>query len=223
LSLENNSSSSTSFSNTFQPKSKFAARTQLFDSPKKGKATIYTKKVGLENLGNTCYLNTSLQCLIHCKKFTSLFMKSLEKDSDALPISVEFFKMLKEILQLKDNDVYKPKIFLAVFSEEHKKFKGFVQHDAQEFLRHFLEDISNEMNRVKEIPGYKELQLKNKSKINSNKAFHDLFLERENSIIVDLFYGQICNIFACESCNFKTYSFEKIMDIPILLGISFLI
>ena len=42
------------------------------------------------------------------------------------------------------------------------------------------------------------------------------FKSRENSIIVDIFYNQIINIFTC-SCGFESYSFQKLLDIPLLL------
>ena len=41
-------------------------------------------------------------------------------------------------------------------------------------------------------------------------------LSRKNSIINNLFYTQIINIFNCE-CGLETYSFQKILDIPLLI------
>ena len=190
----------------------------MYEKQVQHKVCYYNSKIGLENLGNTCYLNTSLQCLIHSKKFVIEFMRFYESPSYTPTISYELYKILTEIVKLDNNNTYRPKQLLASFCQKHKKFKGFVQHDSQEFLRILLEDISSDLNRVKRVPEYKELKLKNKSKLQANTAFHNLFIEREDSIIIDLFYGQVCNIFACEMCNHKTYSFEKIMDIPILLG-----
>lgn len=191
-----------------------------FDSPSKtsSKDFIYLTKVGFENLGNTCYLNTSLQCLLHTKVFTAEFLRSFTSDNETSMISKELYGMIREIVKIPENEAYKPSKFITEFSNKHVKFKGFVQHDSQEFLRILLEDISNDLNRVKHVPIYKELHIRNKNKVVANKAFHELFLERENSIIIEIFYGQVCNIFACELCNHMTYSFEKIMDIPILLG-----
>ena len=41
-------------------------------------------------------------------------------------------------------------------------------------------------------------------------------MKRENSIITDLFYTQMINIFTCKgSC--KSYSFQKLLDIPLLI------
>lgn len=67
---------------------------------------------------------------------------------------------------------------------------------------------------------FKELDTKDKPLILLNEEYHKLFIERENSVVTDVFYGQMCNIFECNECSFKTYSFEKFIDIPILLGIN---
>lgn len=52
------------------------------------------------------------------------------------------------------------------------------------------------------------------SKSKLSKDFHKIFIQRENSFIVDSYYTQTVNIFTFE-CNFETYSFQKILDITI--------
>ena len=161
--------------------------------------------------------NTSLQCLIHCSKFIPKFVKEItitnvSKESTAY----QFFYLINKILLSSQSIV--PSEFKSFFSKKHKLFSGYSQHDSQEFLRHLLEDISLDMNRVKKMPSYKELDTKNKSKIKLNEEFHKLFTMREDSPVLDVFQGQFCNTFECENCKFKTYSFEKFIDIPILLG-----
>jgi ubiquitin C-terminal hydrolase len=61
------------------------------------------------------------------------------------------------------------------------------------------------------------LDTKGKSKIQQNEEYNKFFLERENSIVIEIFYSQMINIFVCKNCGFKSYSFEKILDIPLLL------
>ena len=46
------------------------------------------------------------------------------------------------------------------------------------------------------------------SKLSLHKEFNKLFLEREDSIIKDIFYVEIINLFKCKS-NHITYSLEK--------------
>jgi ubiquitin C-terminal hydrolase len=130
-------------------------------------------------------------------------------------ITYEFYNLLKEIST--SNYSISPSSFKDTFGRKHRKFNNYAQHDSQEFLRHLLEDISSEMN-LSRSKVFRELDTKEKSLIVLNEEYHKLFLERENSIILDIFYGQFCNTFECNKCNYKTYSFEKFIDIPILLG-----
>jgi len=95
-------------------------------------------------------------------------------------------------------------------------FSGYRQHDTQEFCRILLEDMNSELNEVSHPEPYKELSTLNKSKKECDREFDEVFRKRENSLIMDVFYGQLINIFRCE-CNFETYSFEKILDLPLLL------
>jgi ubiquitin C-terminal hydrolase len=130
-------------------------------------------------------------------------------------ITYEFYNLLKEIST--SNFSISPSSFKDIFGRKHRKFNNYAQHDSQEFLRHLLEDISSEMN-LSRSKVFRELDTKEKSLVVLNEDYHKLFLERENSIILDIFYGQFCNTFECNKCNYKTYSFEKFIDIPILLG-----
>ena len=154
--------------------------------------------------------------MIHSSKFIPEFLRklkefNLKEDS----ISCEFFNLLKDISTSSYS--VSPSNFKRAMGIKHRKFNNYQQHDSQEFLRHLLEDISSEMNLSKSKI-FKELETKDKSITTLNEDYHKLFLERENSIILDIFYGQFCNTFQCNECSFKTYSFEKFIDIPILLG-----
>ena len=54
------------------------------------------------------------------------------------------------------------------------------------------------------------------NKMERNDNSDRFFTSKENSIITQLFYSQIINIYYC-SYNYISYSFQKIMDIPLLL------
>lgn len=105
----------------------------------------------------------------------------------------------------------------SVFITCSKKFENFGQHDAQEFLRLYIEQLGIELNKIKIIQNYQEFNTKNKNKLQLVDDYHNFFQKREKSIILDLFYGEYCNGFVC-NCGYETFSFEKMLDIPILLS-----
>ena len=84
-------------------------------------------------------------------------------------------------------------------------------------MRILLNDIHLE-NNINDIPiPYQELDDTNKKKQQLSEEYHNYFLNRENSFIVELFYSQQINTFICK-CGYNTYSFEIYLDIPLLIA-----
>ena len=88
------------------------------------------------------------------------------------------------------------------------------QQDSIEFIRFILSDINKETN--KSDSNYQEFIYTDLSKNLLSKNFHENFLNYENSIITDIYYVQLINIFIC-SCGKESFSFQKLLDIPLLI------
>ena len=191
----------------------------LFDKTDNNKGNelnlILSSKVGLTNLGNTCFMNTCLQNLIHSEDFIRRLLAKEESIGKYTPITLKFLNLCKEMEYASGRSVT-PSEFKQKFGSKHSLFRGYGQNDTQEFCRILLEDMNRELNEVKHKAPYKELSTVNKEKIVCDREFDELFRSRESSIILDSFYGQIINIFTCR-CKFKTYSFQKVLDLPLLL------
>jgi len=173
-------------------------------------------------------MNSALQNIIHCKIFINKIITI--KNSNILKddsITNSFLKLCNLIIDSKNRETSKylsyisslnsisPSNFKNNFCSKHRDYmRG--QHDSIEFLRTLLDDMSKEININQNISAYKELTTEGKSKEEQSKEYHNFFLSRENSIIVDIFYNQMINIFTC-ACGFESYSFQKLLDIPLLL------
>ena len=179
---------------------------------------ILVSKIGLTNLGLTCYMNSALQILLHTDNLIEKLLDFYNPFFDN--ITKTFVDLIKDLIfndYKKECDYiiksFSPIKFKNKFISLHSNFSSG-QHDSIEFIRIFLDDISRDTN--KSSSDYKELILLGESKYELSNKYHNYYISRENSIIMDIYYTQMINIFTCK-CGKETYSFEKLLDIPLLI------
>lgn len=175
--------------------------------------------IGLDNLGNTCYMNTCLQNIIHCDPFIQRLIKSKDQIDQIHKQTITkcFYNLCFDIINSKGKISVAPIDFKTAFSRAHFEFRGYDQHDTQECCRVLLDDISIELNRNKIKPKYKELDTNKKPKTQLKKEFTDYIQSIENSIITDTFNGQMQTSFICP-CGSQSHTYQRFLDIPILLS-----
>jgi len=115
------------------------------DSQKKSEICIK----GLNNLGNTCYLNTALQCLLFCSSFREEVLNNthIEKTHDA-PLIAELRDVYHK-LWIEQNHVI-PRGLLYVISQSSigKMIDVKYPNDLHEFLGLFVDALIEENNKI---------------------------------------------------------------------------
>lgn len=130
------------------------------DTMHQGSASLnYNFEVGLENLGNTCFMNSSLQCLLHIQPLVSYFLeKEIEEEiNSASPtkgtLARAFSQLVRDIFNATSHSVVSPIQFKKAVKVYAPHLLDFQQQDCHEFIRFLLDGMSEDLSKksVKKI------------------------------------------------------------------------
>jgi ubiquitin C-terminal hydrolase len=160
--------------------------------------------VGLQNMGNTCYLNSAIQCLSNTRALTEFFcQKCHEVDLNKVNVLGTRGQLAKEYANLMRNlwvskkSSYQPRSFMKAIAKHNTTFAGNRQQDSQELLSILLACLSEDLNRVLKKPYLEQPESNTEvgnEPVSEYVAVADEWwsnhLRREYSVIEALFTGQ---------------------------------
>ena len=169
---------------------------------------------GIQNIGNTCYLNSVVQCLTHIlffhpvnKKLTHDFDSS--KDTHGLVES--WFDVNRNMWS---NDTKTPlqirgfvNSFIHTIRENKIYFENFQQNDAEEFITLLLDRIHEVLKKTLDTKGSSE----------ADQSWYTSF-HKDYSLIKEYFYSQSQVQTLCTRCNHKTTRYEPFMIYQLSIG-----
>ncbi len=110
-------------------------------------------EVGLTNLGNTCFMNSSLQCLLHIYPLINYFAsrditKNINKKSPRNgDLALAFNYLTREMVTASSGNSISPKHFLKLAAKYAPHLLDYSQQDSHEFLRFLLDGLSEDLCR----------------------------------------------------------------------------
>ncbi|VDK72817.1 unnamed protein product [Onchocerca ochengi] len=176
---------------------------------------------GLYNMGNTCYMNSALQCLSNTRPLTNYFIEGRHKidmkgSKSKGMIATEYANVVKELWSGKKRNIAPIKLRDAIKCAG-PVFAERSQHDCQEFLSILLDLLHEDLNQIENKPFIELSDSDGRPDSVVAKEAWDAHLKRDKSIIVDLFTGQLRSTLTCLNCNAISCRFDAFtcLQLPI--------
>ncbi len=188
---------------------------QLEDNPNVV-GSISQGRVGLHNLGNTCFMNSALQCLSHAMPLTRHFLSNRFKQdvNTSNPLGTggkladAYESVLKELWLKTGIASTTPSELKRAISRFAPRFAGCSQHDAQEFLAYLLDGLHEDLNRIRKPPYVKKPEVGMDNMAIAGAKAWDAHQRRNDSLVMDTFYGQFKSTCVCPKCDRVSVSFD---------------
>ncbi|KAM1003945.1 hypothetical protein ACFX2C_004200 [Malus domestica] len=176
--------------------------------------------LGLRNLGNSCYLNSVLQCLTYTPPLANFCLRKLHTSlcdsSDAerkrdCPFCILEKRIVRSLsLDLSLDAPQKIQSCLGIFAEH---FRGGRQEDAHEFLRYVIDACHNTCLRLMKL---------RRNATASGKAANGNVANRigngeaaTSTVVKEIFGGALQSQVKCLSCGTESNKVDEIMDISL--------
>ncbi|XP_008800670.3 ubiquitin carboxyl-terminal hydrolase 9-like isoform X1 [Phoenix dactylifera] len=178
---------------------------------------------GLHNLGNTCFMNSAIQCLVHTPPVVEYFLKDYSDEiNEENPLGMQgelaiaFGELLRKLWSSGWTSIA-PRAFKAKLARFAPQFSGYNQHDSQELLAFLLDGLHEDLNRVRKKP---YIEARDADGCPDQEFADECWKNhkaRNDSVIVDVCQGQYKSTLVCPVCSKVSVTFDPFMYLSLPL------
>jgi ubiquitin C-terminal hydrolase len=185
---------------------------------------------GFRNLGNTCYMNSALQCVLfgsggfvralrttpilhNMGSVTPPRLRSSATSSGGSPMS-----LTQALLGLAEGAGSSSALLnvKSGVSRMNSEFLGARQNDSHEFIRELLHGVHKEINRVEGKPKYVEMKdLPGEQDVDAARRWIAYSKTHDNSLVYDHFGGFLRSVTKCSACQNRSFVFDPFLDLSL--------
>lgn len=189
--------------------------------------TYRSGRVGLDNLGNSCYMSSCLQCVAHITPLASYLLSNkfeshINKDNfdGTNGVLVRELSSLLKSLWFENKSSIAPFQFKKSLGRLNPDFAGSIQHDAHEFMGYLLDKVHEDVNLiVGKKPYYESPEGNGKNDAEIANDHWEKDNTRSKSLVKNLTGSLLRNKMCCKVCGNMSVKFDIIshqqVEIPI--------
>jgi len=167
-------------------------------------------------------MNSGIQCVTSINELTEYFLsgKYLNEINYTNNIGTKgelskaYGKLIQKLWYGSDSSV-SPSVLKQAIGKFQPMFLGYDQHDSGELISYLLDGLHEDLNRVKNKPYTEAKDYDGRPDEVLARESWDLFLLRNQSIVVDLMYGQFKSRLDCPKCSKISVTFDPFLMLPV--------
>jgi len=186
--------------------------------------------VGIQNMGNTCYCNTTLQVLRTCPEWNAYCLSqdftnklaNLPEGNTYKRILLAYQDILKSLWSASRPAYVRPLGFIsevrkAVRGTVYEMFGAPIANDSHEYLVYLLDNFHE---ALKQEGSWTDMPVPQENSVERMRILAEngwnRFYHKNSSYIVDLFFGMMRKTVECTNCQNNTYQWEvfNVLKIP---------
>lgn len=178
---------------------------------------------GLQNLGNTCFMNSAIQCLVHTTPLVEYFLQDYSEEINTEnplgmhgELALAFGELLRKLWS-SGRTAIAPRAFKGKLARFAPQFSGYNQHDSQELLAFLLDGLHEDLNRVKRKPYIETKDSEGRPDEEVADECWKYHKARNDSVIVDVCQGQYKSTLVCPVCEKISITFDPFMYLSLPL------